>query len=105
MSIPGPKVSIVIQKVTRISDGMGGYKDVYTTRYTLNAGFSSLTASQRFMAKRESSDITNRVFCPYYSDITESDQVVYGGKTYQIETVVDPGQEHKHLELDLRLIK
>ena len=105
MSIPGPKVSVVIQKVTRTSDGMGGYKDVYTTRYSPSVGFHSLTAQERLMAGRESNDITHRMFCPYYSDIAQSDQVVYGGKTYLIEAIVDPAQKHKHLELDLSLVE
>ena len=105
MNIPGPKVSVVIRYVTSVSDGMGGYTDTYTTRHTLNVGFHSLTAQERLMAGRESALITNRVFMEYKSDIEQSDEVVYDGQTYEIVAIVDPAQKHKHLELDLRLVK
>lgn len=105
MNIPGPKVEVVIQQVTRTSDGMGGYKDVYITRHTLNVGFHSLTARERLLADRESALITNRMFMEYKSDIEQSDRVTYNGNTYEIVAIVDPAQKHEHLELDLRLVK
>ena len=105
MSIPGKKVEIVINKVERASDGMGGYRDVYTQRYKLMAGFHSLTAQERLLAGRESSSVTNRVFMPYKPDIENSDRVVYGGKTYEIIAIVNPGNVNGHLELDLHLVE
>lgn len=104
MTIVGPTVQIVIQKKTSTSDGMGGYKDVYSTRYTIYVGFHSLTAEERLLANRDAGVITNRVFMDYYSDISLSDQITYNGNTYQIIAVVDPAQAHEHLELDIGLI-
>jgi len=105
MTIIGPTVQIVIQKKTSTSDGMGGYKDVYSTRHTVYVGFHSLSAQERLVANREAGVITNRIFMDYYSDIGLSDRIIYAGNTYEIISVVDPAQAHEHLELDIGLIK
>jgi len=105
MTIIGNTVQVVIQKKTSTSDGMGGYKDVYSTRHTVYVGFHSLTAQERLVANREAGVITNRIFMDYYSDIELSDQITYAGNTYQIISIVDPAQAHEHLELDIGLIE
>jgi len=105
MSIPGPKVTVVIQSVSTASDGMGSTVDTYSTRHTLKGGLHSLTAKERMEAGKLSEVITNRLFIPYKSDIEATDRVVSGGQTYEIINIVNPATKGDHLELDLSLIK
>ena len=105
MIIPGPKVQVVIQEVSQVSDGMGSTVDTYTTRHTVYGGLHSLTAKERMEAGKETGVITNRLFLVYVSDLELSDRVTYGGNTYEILAIVNPGTKGEHLELDLSLIK
>ena len=50
----------------------------------------------------ENSDITGRFRMRYYSGILPTMKLYYGSRTFEIVSVIDPGERHRELELMLR---
>jgi len=45
------------------------------------------------------------VYLPIGTDIAESDRIVHGGRTYEVQLVRDAAGHGHHLEVDVRLVR
>ena len=61
-----------------------------------------LRGREWFESHLENADITARFRMRYYGGIAPTMRLYYGTRTWEIESVIDPGERHKELELMLR---
>lgn len=89
---------ITIERKTRVSDGMGGYTESWGELATVWAEIRPLGAREVWDAMRVSAETRFRVRirwrgdsngAPYY---TSADRVIWQGRTYGIEQVVEIGR-------------
>ena len=90
-----------IQRMTRESDGGGGFTATFTTYATINLLFKSMSGSERIYAERLDAITRNRAYTRYRSDVVESDRLVVNGRVYQIRAAINMELRNQWLELDL----
>lgn len=61
-----------------------------------------LRGREWFESGMENSEITARFRMRYYSGIQPKMQLYYGTRSWEIVSVIDPGERHRELELMLR---
>lgn len=101
------KSKITIERLTDVPDGSGGSTRTWATEGTPFAIWKGLSGGERWLAMRVSPANRFRAIIrfkgdanggPYYSG---ADRVVYRGRTYAIDSVIDMDDEQKYLELML----
>lgn len=99
----GPKTNLVLQKHTLVSDGMGGYTDTWQAKRKMKGVLISLPGRERFVAGKTEVFRTHKfmVDYPIGLTITEKDKFVLGARKFDIKSVTDPAEQHRHLEIDL----
>ena len=95
---------IVIQRLTQVSNGMGGYTDTWSTHLTINGRIRPLNGNERLSADKTTLFATHRLYCDVI-DIKESDRVLYNSKIYQVKFVSNVMNFDRHLQVDLELIE
>lgn len=110
----GPKTSLTLQRVTEISDSLGGitqaWAKIRVLTGVLTAGGNTsarFVGNEKVMSERSAATSMLVFFCDYPKGvtITEKDRLVYGSRTFDIMTVYDPGNMHHHLEITLFEVK
>lgn len=107
------KHRITIERVTRTSDGQGGFKDVWAADPAggVFAYMRYLTGTERWEAKRvQAGDLCRGIIrfrgdangAPYYE---VGDKVTWRGMEFAMLSVQDIEFERKYLQLDLMLGK
>lgn len=66
---------------------------------TVWAEVSPISQREYLENQRLGSEITTRMRVRYRSDITNAVKAVHGGRTYKVESVIDPQSAHKELVL------
>lgn len=96
---------ITLQRKTRVSDGMGGYDETWADLATVWAWVRPLASREIWEAMRVSAETRFKAVirfkgdasgAPYY---TSADQVVWKGRTYGIERIVQTGNRNEALEI------
>ena len=89
---------ITLQRKTRVGDGMGGFTETWGLLDTVWASVSPLSSREVWDAMRISTEVRFRVkirwkgdadCAPYY---TSADRILWKGRTYGIERVVELGR-------------
>jgi head-tail adaptor len=112
--IPGPKTQLICQRVTEISDGLGGMTQSWSNLATLSGvltASSGVTAKfagrERLLADRTTVTSSLIFYCDYPTGITitEKDRFVSGTRTFEILFVYNPANSNHHLEISLFEVK
>lgn len=92
---------ITIQTVTRTVLPSGLTEETsWADTYFLWASIEPISGRERFFADRVESDITHRIRCRWPGDpITSEMRVVYGSRTFDIESVIN--KEERDIEYEL----
>ena len=99
----GPKTELVLQHYTEVPDGMGGFELVYQSSRNVKGVLISLPGRERFVAGKTEVFRTHKFMLDYPIGITitEIDKFTLGTRKFDIKSVTDPAEQHRHLELDL----
>lgn len=98
---------IAIERKTQAADGMGGSTETWAEVGSVRAMWRPLSGSERYQAMRITSQPRATAIirfrgdsfgAPFYS---AADRVVYRGRTYNIESVIDVDDAGEWLELSL----
>lgn len=98
---------IAIQRKSRSADGMGGYTETWATVASVWASIKITAGGERYAAMQLSSNPRAKAVirfrgddngAPYYSG---SDRVLYRGRYWAIDSVIDPDGRQRWLELAL----
>lgn len=104
--VPGPKTELVLQHYTRVSDGMGGFELVYQGDRKVKGVLISLPGRERFVTGKTEVYRTHKFMIDYPIGITitEIDKFTLGVRKFNITSVVDPAEQHRHLEIEMKEI-
>ena len=90
---------VVLQRKTQAIDDYGGTVDTWTTYATVWSRVAPLKGRELIAAQAARSEVTTRFEMLYRSGVTEDDRIVYGGKYYNINAVIDPEEKHEDLQI------
>ena len=96
--------SVTIKRMTRTSDGQGGYSEVPAAVPSLDpirGRRSPASGSDRFLAGREEAIVTNIWYFDGSPDIRFKDLIVDGTTTYEVLASLPPSKPD-HLKLQTR---
>lgn len=99
----GPKTNLVLQHYTKVPDGMGGFELVYQCDRKIRGVLISLSGNERFVAGKTEVYRTHKFMMDYPKGltITEIDKFTLGARKFNIRSVKDPAEQHRHLEIEL----
>lgn len=99
--------AISIERKTQVATGSGGFTDTWTEIGTPDAYFAAQTGREAYNADHMQSDNKFRCIIPYRADgngapfYSGKDRIIYQGRTYAVEAVVDMSGRGKWLEMML----
>ena len=96
---------ITIQQNTPTRDAHGGEVDSWGAVTTVWAEISPLNGKEYFTAKQETAEITHKVRLRYnnaLSGITPKMRVLFGSRTLDIESAINPQERNKEIILMCR---
>lgn len=98
------RVILQVKTVTRSASGEETI--TWSDHATVWASIEPLQGREYFTAQKEQSEVTTRIRIRFRRNITSEWRVKESVKRiYLIETIIDPDERHRHLELMCREIK
>jgi head-tail adaptor len=90
---------MVIQRMSTIPNGIGGYKEAWTTHISNYDGvMDQLSGNEIVAADKISPNSTHNLIGPF-ADITVADRVLFNEHVYDIKNVDNPMNMDRHLEI------
>lgn len=105
MKVPGPKLSVTVQKVALTGDGMGGQKEGWTTDFTTTAVVCAPSAYERMVAGQVTEAENRRAFFEYTAStatLSTAKRLKIGTEIWAITGVTNPGTAGHHIEVDIK---
>jgi len=100
MSIGDLNKRIILQAPTKVSDGMGGTVNTFSTvASSIAAAIWPVSASDQIQAQATVLVVTHRIRIRYRSVLKTSWRVSWGGRYFTIVSIIDPNTDHKFLDL------
>lgn len=96
------KHKVIIQEYTDSIDASGGPTGSWTNYITRYASVVPLNGSEFFVSQQLTVDITVRIRIRYdavAATITSKHRVLWGSRTYDIQTVINPKEANRELVL------
>lgn len=99
------KEPVEFQRLTRISDGAGGFNEqwVAISGAPSRAMVKPKSGSERWASERVEARANYRVVTRYFSDLDETDRVVIRGRPCQIRFIGNVEMADKWLEIDIEM--
>lgn len=93
-----------IQRPSNTQDAIGGTVESWNVvTANIQCLVRQLGAQERAGVGRELLVSTHRLYCEYDVDIRATDRVIYAGKTFDVQSVYNPDDLNRHLEVDMVL--
>ncbi len=91
-----------IQRPTNTQDAIGGTVESWGTKASnVPCLVRQLSAQERTGVGRELLVSTHRLYCEATVDVRASDRIIYGGYTFDVNSVYNPDDLNRHLEVDM----
>lgn len=90
---------VTIQQLTRVEDEGGGYEENWADVATVWAAIKPLQGNERYEAQQVQSTLTHKVTIRYRVGIKPQMRIMYQGRIFNIESVIDIDEHHRWLEL------
>lgn len=92
--------SIVIQRVTRSDNEIGGYSESWSTHLAFDGLIDYLSGQKQQIAAQYTDKATHILMCEVGKDITIADRVYFDSEIYRILHVDSPFQRHMEILLE-----
>jgi SPP1 family predicted phage head-tail adaptor len=90
---------ITIRATTRTPDGGGGWAESPVDVATVWARVEGLDGRELIQAMQTEMQRPFRFTIWYRPDVTGANTILYDGRTFDIRSVVDPGEKHRELHI------
>ena len=90
---------VEIQSVTDSASAFGDVSQSWSTVTTVWASIEPLKAREAFEAQQTKTRVSHRVEIRYISGVTTKHRLVYGSRTLNINSVLNPGERNERLVL------
>jgi len=94
-----------LQSLTEAADAFGQEIRSYSTYATVWGEVKPLREKEIEAAKQIFSEAEVKITIRYNSDVSETDRIVFDGKTYEIGGVIDPYERNRDIELMCKVIE
>lgn len=91
-----------IKEATHTADGFGGITTTWGTVTVCWGALEPLKGREWIASGMENSEISGVFRMRYYSGIRPNMRVYYGSRVFDIQSVIDPSERHKELELRVK---
>jgi len=90
---------VQVMERTRISDGVGGYEDALTPKFTVWANIHPLTGREYWSNQQTEAQVSHRIVIRYRPDINQSYVISYNGKIFDIQYFLNVEEGNRFIEL------
>lgn len=99
--VMGPKTELTLERVTTADDQW--HKETWRQVRKMKGVLIPLPGNERFITGKTEAYRTHKFMVDYPKDltVTEKDRFTLGSQTFNIKSIVDPVEQHIHLEMDL----
>lgn len=88
---------VTIRTMARTPDGGGGYTETPTDIENIPARIEPLEGNELLRAMQTGMTAPHRITMRYRTDVGGASLLVYDGRTFDIQSVVDPEEKHREL--------
>jgi SPP1 family predicted phage head-tail adaptor len=88
---------VTIQSKTATTDGYGGPVDIWADVVTVWANVESLQGRELATAQSVFAETTTRITMRYRAGVIPANRIIFEGKFYNLQSVVDPEMKHREL--------
>jgi SPP1 family predicted phage head-tail adaptor len=89
---------VIIQRLTSVPNGMGGYVESWADLMEYSGVIDQLSGNEVVIANQLSPASTHVLIGEYVEGIQENDRVLFNDKVYDIKNIDDPMNLHRQLE-------
>ena len=90
---------VTLQSATLARDGHGQAIETWSNVATVWAAIEPIRGREYFAAQQVSAETTHRVTIRHRSGVSPQWRVVFGSRTFRIESVINPLEKNERLEL------
>ena len=91
-----------IQRASRTEDAVGGETVTWPEVASNVPGrMVPITAHESFLASQLTTELTHRWYCNSNVDIQDQDRIVFGGRNFRVQSVVNPDEKDVFLRVTL----
>jgi SPP1 family predicted phage head-tail adaptor len=90
---------IQIQAPSKISDGMGGFDETFSTIATVFASLWPISAREQVQSMQEVMTISHRIRIRYRSVLRPDWRVKFGNRYFSIVSIINPNEKNELLDL------
>lgn len=91
--------SVTIQRAIETRGADGSTAQTWITYASVFAAIEPVSGREYFAAQAEGSDVTHRVTIRYIKGLTTKDRVLFGTRTFDIESILNTGELNAELVL------
>jgi len=88
---------ITLQRKSLTPDEYGGPVETWTDVGTVWASVEPLQGRELTNAQTVNAETTTKITMRYVSGVTAADRIVFGGRFYNLQSVIDPEMKHREL--------
>lgn len=102
----GPKVTLIYQKLNRVSDGVGGYTEKWSSVRKIKGTLETIQGTERFYSQTNTIFQTNKFFCDHQYGLEWSniDRLVLGERIFEIVYFDNVAEQNRFMEITLKEI-
>lgn len=89
-----------IERLSRVSDGQGGFIKTYASIGTLEGRLRPTSAAERTVANSEEAQISHVFYCVAGGDLARGDRIMLGDLSVDVQSIREPSQANEHWEID-----
>ena len=92
---------VIIEQLTNVADGQGGFTTSWTTLDTLWGSIEPVKSSERMHASRTEYQRSHVCYIRHRSDVTTSMRISFDSRIFQIKGIIKPLERTFYLVMDL----
>lgn len=90
---------IILEEVSRTTDGQGGFTETWATVATVWAEIKPMSAYEKMQAMQLASPVNTKIAIRYRAGITAANRVNYNGRIMTIKEVINVDEGNNYLQL------
>lgn len=90
---------MTLQRVTRTSDGAGGFTQSWGSDETVWAKIEPASGREVFRAQQLETPVTHKITCRYNANITTAARLIYDNRVFNIQEVLNPLERNAIMEV------
>jgi SPP1 family predicted phage head-tail adaptor len=88
-----------VQRQATSQDSVGQIENLWTTTATIFVNIVPVSGREFFAASGERAEVTHKIYAWYGPTIVPRDRISFGGRIFDIKSVINIGERNKELEL------